>query len=138
MGVAAEIGQHGLWATEGRFGVDHPFDSAQGREPCREDVTFGQPGQITEEDQIKCTMQNHQPLQKQTPEQSGQDPDRQEKPWTARDPSRAIRRQASAGDNDVDMRMMGECRAPGMQDAGHADARAQVPGIACDGGQCLG
>lgn len=92
VGVAAEIGQHGLWVAEGRFGVDHPFGSAQGRELCREGVTFGQPGQIAEEDQITRTMQRHQPLQKQTSEQSGQDPDRQEVTWTERDPSRAIRR----------------------------------------------
>ena len=49
-----------------------------------------------------------------------------------RDP---VRRQAAAGRDDVDVRMMGERRAPGVQHGGEADARAQVGG---DGGQGLG
>ena len=29
MGIARQIGQHGLWPTERALGIDHPFGSAQ-------------------------------------------------------------------------------------------------------------
>ena len=50
----------------------------------------------------------------------------------------AVRRQAAAGNDDVDMRMMGERRAPGVEHGGEADARAQMLGVGGDGGQRLG
>src|SRR5262249_7067058 len=36
MGVAAEVGEHLLWPTEGRLGIDHPFFTTQGRQEARE------------------------------------------------------------------------------------------------------
>src|SRR5208337_1934851 len=39
---------------------------------------------------------------------------------------------------DVDMRMMGHRRAPGVEDGGEADARAQMLGVGGDGDQRLG
>jgi hypothetical protein len=38
----------------------------------------------------------------------------------------------------MDMRVMGECRAPGVQDGGEADARAEVLWIGGDGDERLG
>jgi hypothetical protein len=38
----------------------------------------------------------------------------------------------------MDMRMVGQGRAPGMEDGGGADARAEVPGVGGDREQCLG
>ena len=52
MGVAAEIGQHGLGTAERGLGVDDPFGFAQRREPGGEGVSLCKPGQITEEGQI--------------------------------------------------------------------------------------
>src|SRR5208337_2376305 len=51
---------------------------------------------------------------------------------------RPVRRQAAAGHDDMDMRMMGERRAPGVEDGGEADARAEMLGIGGDRGQRLG
>ena len=42
MGVAAEIVQHKLGTTEGRFQVHHPGLSKQGPQPSREDLGFGE------------------------------------------------------------------------------------------------
>jgi hypothetical protein len=42
MGVAAEIVQHILGATEGTFQVDHPVLSKQGSEPSSEDLGLGE------------------------------------------------------------------------------------------------
>ena len=40
--------------------------------------------------------------------------------------------------DDVDMRMMGQRRAPGVEHGGEADARAQMLRVGGDGGQRLG
>jgi hypothetical protein len=61
-----------------------------------------------------------------------------EEPWAAGDPPGAVWRQAATGDNHVDVRMMGQRRSPGMQDAGHAHPRAHALGIGCDGHHRLG
>src|SRR5258708_33961158 len=46
MGVAAEILQHILGATEGTSQVDHPVLSKQGPEPSSEDLGFGEELQV--------------------------------------------------------------------------------------------
>lgn len=53
----------------------------------------------------------------------------QKEPWFARDPPGAVRGQATAWNDHVDMRVMGQRRSPGVEDAGHADASAKTFGI---------
>ena len=38
VGIARQIGQHGLGAAEGAFAVDHPFDPARRRQIFREGI----------------------------------------------------------------------------------------------------
>jgi len=52
MGVSAEIGQHLLWAAEGRLGIDHPVDAAKLAEPAGEEGRFREVGEITEEAEV--------------------------------------------------------------------------------------
>ena len=86
-------------------------------------------------------MQSQQPLNEQTPEQSRQNPHMQKEPRLARDPALAIWRQPTARNDHVDVRMMGQRRSPSVQNAGHADLRAEALGIGGDGrhrlGRCL-
>ena len=83
-------------------------------------------------------MQRREPFEEQPAEQAREHAHRQEEAGPAGDPARSVGRQAAAGNDDVDMRMMGQRRAPGVQDGGEADARAQMLGIGGDGGQRLG
>jgi hypothetical protein len=53
-----------------------------------------------------------QPLEKQRPEPSGEDPHGQKEPRPARDPSRLIKRKAAARDDAVQMRMVVQRRRP--------------------------
>jgi hypothetical protein len=50
----------------------------------------------------------------------------------------AVRRQAAAGNDDMDMEMMGQRRTPGVQNGGEADTRAQMLGVSRDRQQRLG
>ena len=83
-------------------------------------------------------MQGREAFEEEPAEQARQHAHRQEEAGLAGDPARSVRRQAAAGDDDVDMRMMGERRAPGVEDGGEADARAQMLGVGGDRGQRLG
>ena len=48
MGVAVEIGEHGFWPDEGRFGIHHLFRFAKRGQPCGEGIRPHQVLQITE------------------------------------------------------------------------------------------
>jgi len=52
MGISTQIGQHCLGAAEGWFGIDHPFDLAERREPRRKSLGVRQAGEIAEECQL--------------------------------------------------------------------------------------
>ena len=67
-----------------------------------------------------------QRLQEQPPEQAREHPHRQEEAGPARDPARAVERYAAARHDHVDVRMVGQRRAPGVQHRGDADAGAEM------------
>ena len=83
-------------------------------------------------------MQGREALEKEAAEETREHAHRQEEAGLAGDPARPVRRQAAAGDDDVDMRMVGQRRAPGVEDRGEADARAQMLGVGGNGSQRLG
>ena len=83
-------------------------------------------------------MQGGEPFEKEAAEQAREDAHGQEEAGLAGDPARPVRRQAAAGNDDVDVRMMGERRAPGVQYGGQADARAEMLRVGGDRGQRLG
>ena len=83
-------------------------------------------------------MQGRKAFEEEAAEQARQDAHGQEEGRLAGDPARPVRRQAAAGNDDVDVGMMGERRAPSMEDGGEADARAQMLRAGGDGGQRLG
>ena len=71
-------------------------------------------------------MQGFEAVEKEPAKETRQHTHGQEEAGLAGDPARTVRRQAAAGHDDVDVRMMGERRAPGVQHGGEADARAQM------------
>ena len=70
--------------------------------------------------------------EEQAPKQSRQHPHRQEEAKSAGDPALAIGREAAAGYHAVQMRVMQQVLAPGVQDRDEADLGAQVPGVRSD------
>ena len=63
---------------------------------------------------------------------------RQQVTGTAGDPAFAVGRYPAAGDDTVQVGMMGHCRAPGVQHGGDAEFGAQAPGIGSDRSQGFG
>ena len=83
-------------------------------------------------------MQGREPFEKQAAEETRQNAHGEEEAGLAGDPASAVRRQAAAGNDDVNMRMMGKRRTPGVEHGGEADARAEMLGVGGDGDQRLG
>jgi hypothetical protein len=54
------------------------------------------------------------------------------------DPSRVVEREPSTRHDHVHVRMMGECRAPGVKHRGDADPCAEALGIGSDGERRFG
>ena len=116
VGVAAEVGEHLLGRAERRLGVDHPVDLAQAFELMGEGRTVDQPRQITEEAQAPGVESRLQLLQEQPPIEPREHVDGQEEGRPAGEPALAIRRQPAAGDNAMEVRVMGERLPPGVED----------------------
>lgn len=87
--IAAELGQYRLGTSEGRFGVDDPFDAAQRGKALSEGRGFGERAREAQATSREGCLQ---PYREQVSEPSGQDAHWQEEPRTARHPPRLVGR----------------------------------------------
>ena len=114
------------------------FRAAQRREDGVEGGFVGERREVAEQGESSGRMQGREPVEEEAAEQAGEHAHRQEEAALAGDPAGTVRRQAAAGNDDVDVRMVGQRRAPDVQHGGEADACAQMLRIGGDGGQRLG
>ena len=128
VGVARQIGQHCLRSAKWSLGVDDPLGFAQRRKIGCEGLRISQMGVIAEEAQAAGLVGGDELLQEQTAEQAGH-AHGQEESRPARYPALAVGREAAGRHDHVHMRVMGQCRAPGVQHGGDADAGAEMPGV---------
>ena len=70
VGVAGEIGEHGLGSGEGSLGEDDPFAVAQRRERGGEGAAVGERRQIAEESQSAGLMEVREPFEEEAAEQA--------------------------------------------------------------------
>ena len=79
-------------------------------------------------------MQGCEAVEEEPAEQAREYAHGQEEASPAGDPARSVRRQTASGNDDVNVRMVGQRRAPGVQHGGEADPRAQMLRVGGDGG----
>ena len=135
MGLSGQVSEYGLGAGKGTFSIDYPVDVSEWLQVIVEGLGISQCLVLSEELQLSGGVSVKEFVQKQTSEQSGQDPHWQEEPWPTRLPMLSIVCDAATGDDAVDMGMMSHGRAPGMQHHGDADTCAEVFGIGGNGEQ---
>src|SRR5229473_5123186 len=82
-------------------------------------------------------MSGNKLRQDQPSEQAREHAYGEEEAGPAGDPTLTVERDAAARHDHMDMRILGERRAPGVEDGEHADAGAEVLGIGRDGDQGL-
>src|ERR1700681_3836147 len=138
MGIAAEIGQHLLGAAERGLGVDYPVDAAELAEMTFEALRFEKISELTEELQLAGAEAVLQFPQEQSAEQPREHAHRQEEAGATSDPAAAVERRSAAGNDAMDVRMMLQGLTPGVENHGHAELGAEMPGISRNGGERLG
>jgi len=130
--IAGQIGQYSPRAGEGALGIDHPPALRQRCQPVGKGAGIRQRGMLTEESQLPSSMSLGERLEEAAAKQAREDAYRQEEAGFAGDPGLPVKRQATTGDDAVHMRMMGQRRAPGVQDQGQTDTRTQMPRVGGD------
>src|ERR1700676_4832366 len=113
--------------------IDHPFAVAQRRQISREGSRICQRSVLAEELEFPGAMSGGELLQDQPAEQARENTHVEEKVGSAGDPARTIERDAATRNDHMDMRMVVERRAPGVEDREQPDAGAEVLGIGCYG-----
>src|ERR1700733_14396301 len=106
VGIAGEIGEHGLGAGERRFGIDHEPLLPDGSEVTQEQAAVGETRLGAEEGKSPGRVELDQPGEEQAPEERAQHPHRQQEGRTRRYPALPIERDAAAWHDHVDVRMM--------------------------------
>src|SRR6266853_1387229 len=136
--ISTKIGQHLCGTAEGRLGIDHPFDLTHLPQLMTERSRLGKVGEIAKEPEIAGLERRAQFVEERPSEEPREDANRQEEAGSAADPARAIRRWAAARYDAMDVWMMVQVLAPGMEHGDDADFGAEMPGIAGNLAQRLG
>ena len=103
-----------------------------------EGVFGGKRRQVIEERQVASCVQLRQARQEQLAEQTREHTHREEEVRPALNPAIALRRDAAARYDAMDMRVMIQVLPPRVQHAGDADRGTEMLGVRGDGGQRLG
>src|SRR5260370_13982997 len=132
MGVAAEILQHILGATEGTSQVDHPVLSKQWPEPSSEDLGFAEELQVFGEAELPILEGRREGRDELATKNLTQYRFGKEVVVRRADPAGVIERETSGGQHAMDMGMKAEMLVPGVKQTEETNRWTEVSGIASD------
>ena len=132
VGIAGQVLEHMLGVLEGLFGVDDPLLGAQGGEEPLPGHGLGEFPTATRQRQVTLRVGLCQAREVEVPEAPREDPDGQEEVRPTRDPLGPVGRQAPGGQDTMEMGMMVELLAPGVEHGEAPDLRAEMRGIPRD------
>jgi len=138
VGVAAEITENVLGATEGRFAVDHPVVTEEGAEESSESLRFRQKLEIPVEAELAVVEGPFESGDKLAAENTTQHLSGEEEAIAGVDPALVIGGEATGRDHAMDMGMMFQLLIPTVEHPEEADVGAQMAGITGDFEQGLG
>ena len=126
MRVAGEISKDLGRTAKGRLGVDHPFGVSQGGDLLGEGALPGERRESAEELEIAVPERCFERGKAQPPEKAREGMNGQEEFCAARDPALSVWRETAAGHHAMDMRMMGQRLAPGVQNGEKPNLGAEL------------
>src|SRR4030042_664835 len=129
MGVPTQVIHHPLCALERGFAVDHPLLSVEFLEQGVECAFLSQVGNLARKHQLPFLVSFLEIGQELASEEPGENLDRKEKLPLAGYPSQPIRGQPASCHDTMQMGMIHESLAPGMEDRNEAHLRSKVLGI---------
>src|SRR6266404_662435 len=130
VGVAAQIFDYLRGSAKGRLGVDHPVLLSQGSQVRGKPCSVPQRLDLAEKGKLAVDERLVERFEQQAPEQARQDAYGKKEARPASDPACLVRTQAAAGNHAVQVRMMPQVLAPGVQNREETNLGAQMPGIA--------
>jgi len=130
VGVAAEVTENVLGATEGRFAVDHPVVTEEGAEERSESLRFPEKLEVPVEAELAVGEGLPESRDKLTAENTSQHLSGEEEAVAGVDPALVIGGEATGRDDVMDMGMMFQLLIPTVEHAEKADFGAQMAGIA--------
>ena len=132
MGVATEVGEHVLGPGEGRLTVDDPGLGAEFLEPGGKRRRLGEGSQAPGEMQSAPVEGPPQAGETPAAEDLRQGADGEEEGGPGGNPARAVPGERSARDDAVDVHVLGEGLAPGVEDGGDAEVTAEMARVAAE------
>src|SRR5262245_10210424 len=124
MGVPCQVAEDPLWPGQRWLGIDHPLHLLQRREKLVPSRRIEPSLTLPLHTEALLSGGLPQPSEEGAAEESAEDTHRQEEALGTRDPRRAIHGQAPRGDEAMEMRVMVELLAPGMEHAEQANLGA--------------
>ena len=135
VGIAAQVAQHLVRAAEGWLGVDHPFDSAAGLHQTCKGVGIVQFLKRTVEVELSRGTRLLQAAEEYPSEKATEYAHGKEEFRATANPAATVHRQAAAGDDAMQVRVMLQVLPPGVQYGEEADPGTKVFGISGDAAQ---
>jgi hypothetical protein len=130
--IACQILQDVLGLPERFFGVDDPVLGAYVGEALAPRLGRGELATAPPQGQVALSVELRQTREVEMPEAAREDPDGQEEVGAARDPSGAIGCQPPGGEDTMEMGVMMELLAPGVQHGKAPDLGPEMRGLLSD------
>ena len=138
VGVAAEVAKHLVTVAEGRLAVDDPALLLELVAQGLESGAVGEARDGPDELELARRVGAAQAVEELSAQQLAQGAHGKQEVRGRGDPALTIERQATTGDDAVDMRVEAKLACPGVQHAGDPDMGAEPPGISRELGERLG
>jgi len=132
MGIATQILQHMLGASDGWFGVNHPVFAEKGPQPGSEDLRLREWSEILRKTEMFVLKSGLETSHELTAKNTRQHRDGEKEASAEWNPAGVIARQPTVGNNTMDMGVKLELLIPGMQHAEEADLGPEMSGCASD------
>jgi hypothetical protein len=129
MGIAGQVVKHMLRPSERAFRIDYPILAKEWSEESVKGFLSGQCLEATGKHELALTKGAFQASGKLAAKDTAERFHRQEKGVAGMDPALVVWRQTTRGDHAVNVGMMLETLAPGVEHAQKADLRTEVLGI---------
>jgi hypothetical protein len=124
--VAGEVGEHGARPVEGRLGVDDPLGGASAPEVAAERRGASQGGEVAEEQEASVVVGLVELGEELASEEAAEHAHGEEEPRWATTPGGSVLREPTRRDHAVDVGVVDEGLAPGVEDGEEAQAGAEV------------
>jgi hypothetical protein len=129
VGIASQVLENLLGTPKRRFRVDHPIGLLELLEKVAPEVGFRQVLKFTVPGELSQPIGFLQVMEKLFSKQTREDADRQKESGAGGDPTPAVWREASGGDQTVQVGVVLQGLAPGMQDSHKSDMGTEMLGI---------